>query len=61
MCLQRIQCECDIRRVLAGCVLVLQARREGQANQGLLPLLGQGALIAVAPVQDDSAELRHHA
>lgn len=47
--------------ILARGVLVLQAGREGQADQRLLPLVGQGGVVAVAAAQDDSAELRDDA
>src|SRR5690606_26743043 len=40
--------------------LVLQAWREGQSNQGLLPLVGQGPMIAIPPSKDDAAELGDH-
>lgn len=61
---ERLQCvegQSDVCRVLAGGVLVLQARREGQAHQRFLPLVGERALVAVATPKDDAAELGHHA
>ena len=41
--------------------VILQARRESQANQGFLPPVGQRAVIAVASAQDDAAELGDNA
>jgi hypothetical protein len=58
--LKGVEGQGDIGGVLAGGVLVLQVGREGEAHQGLLPFVGEGAVVAVAPAQHHAAELGHH-
>lgn len=55
--LQRIKGEGDVGGVLAGGVLVLQAGGEGLPDEGLLPVAGEGGVVAVAAPQDDPAKL----
>ena len=57
----RIQGQSDIRGVLAGYELKLQAGRERQSHQCLLPFVGQRAVVAITPAQHHPAKLRHHA
>jgi len=50
----------DVGGVFARRVLVLQAGRESQPDQCLLPFVGQGGLVAIAATQHHASKLGRH-
>jgi hypothetical protein len=58
--LKGVERQRDIYRILARRVLILQAWRERQPHQRVLPFVRQRGVVAVALAYDDAAKLRTH-